>query len=95
MKVFLFVLVMWPVTIGSALPVARVWWTAVRTGRWLLGGGRTYNSPGKHMFSVYDRTNNPYIYRLAVTSSGMLLLYLLLQGVLLTVLSVHFLLGLT
>jgi hypothetical protein len=90
MKFFLLVLIMWICTIGVALPLGRIWWTAVQTGRWLKGDGRAYYFPSKYYtFSVYDRTNNPCIYRLAVTIFPIALFGLLLSCVLLTTLFVH------
>jgi hypothetical protein len=90
MKLFLFALVMWFCTIGLVLIQGRIWWTAVRTGRWLLGGGRAYYFPSKYYtFSVYDRTSNPCMYRLAVTLFPIMWFSLLLCCVLLTIVFVH------
>ena len=70
---FLCVLMTW-MGIMVALPLGRIWWTAIRTGRWLLRDGRGYYFPSKHYtFSIYDRTNNPRMYRLAVISFPILL----------------------
>jgi hypothetical protein len=53
--------------IGLLVQYRRIWWTAVKTGRWLLSCGRSYYFPSKYYtFSVYDRTSNPRMYRLAV-----------------------------
>jgi hypothetical protein len=54
---------------GSAwfLPAGRIWRTALRTGRWLLADGRSHYFPSKsHTFSLYDRANNPCMFKLAV-----------------------------
>jgi hypothetical protein len=90
---FLCVLMMW-MGIFVALPLGRIWWTAVQTGRWLLRDGRGYYFPSKYYtFSIYDRTNNPGMYRLAVIGFPILLAGWLLLCILPTIFLVHALLA--
>jgi hypothetical protein len=89
LKIFLFVLAMWISAVGLLLQYWRIWWTAVKTGRWLLGGGRSYYFPSKYYtFSLYDRTSDPWMYRLAITVLPILLCGWLLICLLLTILLV-------
>lgn len=77
-----------------AIPLGRIWCTAVRTGRWLLRDGRGYYFPNKYYtFSIYDRTNNPRMYRLAVISFPISLCGWLLFCILPTIFLVHALLA--
>jgi hypothetical protein len=58
---------------------------AVRTGRWLKGGGRAYYFPNKQStFTIYDRTNNPSMYWLGVISMAIIFVGFLFFSVLLT-----------
>jgi hypothetical protein len=89
MKIFLFVLAMWISAVGLLLQYWRIWWTAVKTGRWLLGGGRSYYFPSKYYtFSLYDRISDPWMYGLAITVLPILLCGWLLICLLLTILLV-------
>ncbi len=82
---YFLLLLLWGCTILLAYGVGRVWWMAVRTGRWLKGGGRAYYFPSKHYtFTVYDRTNNPSMYWLGVISMAILFVGFLFLSVLLT-----------
>jgi hypothetical protein len=66
--------------------MARIWWTALRTGRWLKGGGRSHYFPSiYYTFSVYDRRTNPVMYRLGVIVIPALFFSFLLISVALTV----------
>jgi hypothetical protein len=90
MKFLLFVLIMWICMIGLLVQFGRIWWTAMRTGRWLLSSGRSYYFPSKsYTFSIYDRTNNPGMYRLAVNILPIFVSGWLLVCVLLTTLFVR------
>jgi hypothetical protein len=61
----------------------------VKTGRWLLGGGRSYYFPSKYYtFSLYDRISDPWMYGLAITVLPILLCGWLLICLLLTILLV-------
>jgi len=45
-----------------------IWRTAVRTGRWLVGNGRSYYFPSKYYtFAIHDRVERPFAYWLGVT----------------------------
>ncbi len=79
-------LYLWGCPVAIAYMCGRIWWTAVRTGRWLLGGGRSYYFPSKYYtFSLYDRTNNPFMYRLSLISVPALFLFFLAIALLVSI----------
>ena len=85
MQYFL-LLLPWGCAILLACGVGRIWWTAVRTGRWLKGGGRAYYFPNKQCtFTIYDRTNNPILYWLGVIGMPTIVFGFFFLSVLLTV----------
>jgi hypothetical protein len=70
--------------------MGRVWWTAVRTGRWLHGGGRAHYFPSKYYaFSLYDRASSPVMYRFGVIVFPMLFFGVLFLSVAATMRFVH------
>jgi hypothetical protein len=76
----------WICTAFFGWQIGPVWRTAVRTGRWLKGGGRHYYFPSKHYtFTVYDRAENPFLYWLGVTIIPIIFLVLVFSSSLLTV----------
>jgi hypothetical protein len=76
----------WICTIAIAYMFGRIWWTAVRTGRWLLANGRSYYFPRKYYtFSLYERTSNFFMYRLGLICVPVLFLFFLSVSVLGTI----------
>lgn len=96
MIVFCIMLLLWGCTIYFGYLMARIWWTAVRSGRWLLGGGRAYYFPSKYYtFSLYDRTSNAFMYRFCLISVPAFFFGLLFMSALLTIAVVDRLLAAT
>jgi hypothetical protein len=75
----------WGGTIAITLLFGRVWWTALRTGRWVLGRGRSYNVPAKPTFTLYDRTANPFTYYSGIIGVAVLFLFYLCSSVAVTI----------
>jgi hypothetical protein len=76
----------WICTVFFGWQIWTIWRTAVRTGRWLKGGGRHYYFPSKHYtFTIYDRVESPFLYWAGVTSIPIILLVLFSSSLLLTV----------
>jgi hypothetical protein len=75
----------WGSAIGIALLLGRRWWKALRTGRWLLGRGPSYNVPAKPTFTVYDRTANPFMYYSGLIGFAALFLFYLCCSALVTI----------
>ena len=76
----------WICTALIAWQFVSVWRTAVRTGRWLVGGGRAYHFPSKHYtFTIYDRAASPFMYWLGVTSIPIIFLLFFFCSLLLTI----------
>jgi hypothetical protein len=66
--------------------LAPIWRTAVRTGRLLKGGGRSYYFPSKYYtFTVYDREINPIAYWSGVIGGAVMFLTFLAMSISLTV----------
>ena len=81
----LIVFLMWVCGSAVMLPLGRIWWTAVRTGRWLLADGRSHYFPSKYYtFSVYDRASSPRMFKCAVAGYPIFLAAWLLVGLFLT-----------
>jgi hypothetical protein len=76
---YIIIVVMWACTIGLACIFVRVWWTAVRTGRWLKGRGNPRYSPRPpNTFTVYDQIENPMLFGIGVTLVPATFLFFLL-----------------
>jgi hypothetical protein len=76
----------WAFTVLLVWGVGPVWRTAVRTGRWLKGGGRSRYFPSKHCtFTVYDREDSPIAYWGGVISIAAVFAFFLAFSVLLTI----------
>jgi hypothetical protein len=76
----------WICTFGIAWCWGRIWFTALRTGRWLVGGGRSHYFPSKYYtFGVYDRTANPFLYWHLMTSAALTFVVFLAASIMLTI----------
>ena len=75
----------WACTVSLAVGLAPIWRTAVRTGRLLKGGGRSYYFPSKYYtFTVYDRVINPIAYWSGVMGGAVMFLTFLAMSISLT-----------
>ena len=94
MIVFWILLLLWGSTVWYGCVMGRIWWIAVRSGRWLLGGGRAYYFPSKYYtFSIYDRTYNAFMYRFCLVVAPMFFFGLLLMSMMLSVAAVAYVNG--
>ena len=57
-----------------------------QNGQMAFGGGRSYYFPSKYYtFSLYDRTSNPFMYRLSLISVPALFLFFLAIALLVSI----------
>ncbi len=75
----------WGITVWFAYTMETIWWKAVRTGRWLKGGGCYLYFPTKYQtFTVYDRDNNPFLYWTGIIGIPVIFGFLLFTCLLVT-----------